>query len=56
MADKIKYNIWIPDQTADYFLDLEEFVDQLITFYPFLSSVDLDKVLSMKDLEKQVNA
>jgi hypothetical protein len=55
MSDKIKYNIWIPDQTAEYFLDLEEFVDQLLTFYPFLSALDLDEVLKMKDLEKQVD-
>lgn len=55
MGDKIKYNIWIPDQTAEYFLDLEEFVDQLITFYPFLSGMNIERVLAIKDLEKQVN-
>ncbi|MHA1202964.1 MAG: hypothetical protein ACTSQ4_10650 [Candidatus Heimdallarchaeaceae archaeon] len=55
MSDKNKYNIWIPDQTAEHFLDLEEFVDQLIAFYPFLSDVDFEEMKSMKDLDKQVD-
>lgn len=55
MSDKNKYNIWIPDETADHFIDLEEFVDQLITFYPFLSTVDLEEMKSMKSLDKQVD-
>ncbi len=54
MSDKNKYNIWIPDQTAEHFLDLEEFVDQLITFYPFLSSVDLNELSKMKNLDDEV--
>ena len=54
MSDKNKYNIWIPDQTAEHFLDLEEFVDQLITFYPFLSSINLEELSKMKDLDEEV--
>ena len=56
MSDKIKYNIWIPDQTADQFLDLEEFVDQLLTFYPFLANVNINELKTMKDLDKQVDS
>jgi len=54
MSDKVKYNIWIPDKTADIFLDLEEFVDQLILFYPFLNKVKIEELRVMKDLDKQV--
>lgn len=54
VSDKVKYNIWIPDKTADIFLDLEEFVDQLILFYPFLNKVKIEELRVMKDLDKQV--
>ncbi len=54
MSDKVKYNIWIPDQIADLFLDLEEFVDHLITFYPFLESIDFNEMITMKELDSKL--
>ena len=54
MSEKSKYNIWIPDQTAEEILDLEDFIDNLIIYYQFLNSFNFDEVKYMKNLDSKV--
>ena len=55
MSEKTKYNIWVPDKTAENFLDLEEFIDQLLLFYAYIAKVDFNKLELSTNLERQVD-
>ncbi|OLS32739.1 MAG: hypothetical protein HeimAB125_05900 [Candidatus Heimdallarchaeota archaeon AB_125] len=53
MSEKRKFNIWIPDSTAESTPDLTDLVDQLIYYYPYLMKVDCEELKKKKDLEKE---
>lgn len=53
MSEKRKFNIWIPDSTAESIPDLTDLVDQLIYYYPYLMKVDCEELKKKKDLEKE---
>ncbi len=55
MSEKTKYNVWIPDQIAESFLDLDDFVTQLISFYPYLSLIDFVGIKKIKNFDQSVD-
>ena len=53
MSEKRKFNIWIPDSTAESIPDLTDLVDQLIYYFPYLMKVDCEELKKKQDLEKE---
>jgi hypothetical protein len=54
MSEKRKFNVWIPDSTADSHPDLTELVDQLIYYFPYLMKVDCEELKKNKNLEQEL--
>lgn len=51
MSEKRKFNIWVPDSTADAIPDLVDLVEQLLYYFPYIFKVDLEELKKKDNLE-----
>jgi hypothetical protein len=54
MSEKRKFNIWVPDSTADAIPDLVDLVEQLLYYFPYIFKVDLEELKKKDNLEKEL--
>ncbi len=54
MSEKRKFNIWIPDSTAESIPDLVDLVEQLLYYFPYIFKVDLEELKKKDNLEKEL--
>ena len=54
MSEKRKFNIWVPDSTAETIPDIVDLVEQLLYYFPYIFKVDLEELKKKDNLEKEL--
>ena len=54
MSKKRKFNIWVPDSTAETIPDIVDLVEQLLYYFPYIFKVDLEELKKKGNLEKEL--